>query len=111
MEAIQKPLDKEVETKLIAFKARTGLNFKDNNTLLNAVTHSSFPQKNNDSPRYHVFGEKVLGMYVTEYVMAQYPLIPAEVVSSIVDAYVGSESLASLGKLFGVQYVMRWKVD
>ena len=49
-------------------------------------------------------------MYVTEYVMTKYPLIPAEVVGSITDAFVGQTSLASVGKQLGVQFIMRWKV-
>ncbi len=49
-------------------------------------------------------------MYVSEYVMAKYPEIPADVVQSIVEAYIGQNSLASVGKQLGVQFVMRWKL-
>jgi dsRNA-specific ribonuclease len=49
-------------------------------------------------------------MYGTEYVMSKYPVIPAGVVYSIVDAFVGQKSLSSVGKSFGMQHLVRWKV-
>jgi dsRNA-specific ribonuclease len=50
-------------------------------------------------------------MYSTEYAMTKYPVVPAGVIYSIVDAFVGQKSLASIGKNFGIQHVVRWKMS
>lgn len=55
-------------------------------------------------------GKKVLDLFVSQYVMNKYPKLPAPVCASIVDAYIGQASLASVGKSCGIQFVTRWKV-
>ena len=49
-------------------------------------------------------------MYTSEHVLAKYPILPAQVCDSIVKSFIGQSSLASIGKNFGVQFVMRSKV-
>lgn len=49
--------------------------------------------------------------YSTEYVLAKYPTLPSGACESIVDAFVAQPSLASVGKTFGVQFVMQWKLS
>ena len=55
-------------------------------------------------------GKKILELLTTQYIMEKYPLLPANTCSTIVEAYIGQEGLADVGKSLGVQYVMRWKV-
>ncbi|KAJ3000234.1 hypothetical protein HDV02_000147 [Globomyces sp. JEL0801] len=93
-----------VTSRLAAFSARTGIVFENQKELLDAVTHTSYTKKESD-----ISSEQALNFYTTEYVMAKYPLLPAEVCESIVKAYVGVAPLASVGQQFGVQFIMRWK--
>jgi large subunit ribosomal protein L44 len=97
------------ESKLIAFASRSGLRFNDYKLLLDAVTHISYPQKTEDTGRLQLLGKKILELYVTQYVMKKYPSLPPGVCHTITDAYIGQKSLAAVGKVFGVQFVMRWK--
>jgi hypothetical protein len=53
--ATAKPLDPEIETKLAAFVARTGIKLP-HPTLLEAVTHTSFPLKTTTASRYQLLG-------------------------------------------------------
>ena len=53
--ATAKPLDPETETKLAAFVARTGIKLA-HQTLLQAVTHTSFALKTTTAARYQLLG-------------------------------------------------------
>ena len=53
----------------------------------------------------------MLDLFVSQYVMSKYPKLPAPVCASIVEAYIGQASLASVGKSCGIQFVTRWKVE
>ncbi|KAJ3260804.1 hypothetical protein HK103_007367 [Boothiomyces macroporosus] len=83
---------------LAAFSARTGIKFDNQNILLEALTHISYKEKPEKSPKYQLIGSKILQMYVTEYVLHKYPALPAPVCASIVEAFVGNASLANVGK-------------
>ncbi|KAJ3270511.1 hypothetical protein HDV01_007767 [Terramyces sp. JEL0728] len=96
---------------LAAFSARTGIKFDNQNILLEALTHISYMEKPEKSPKYQLIGSKILQMYVTEHVLHKYPALPAPVCASVVESFVGNASLANVGKIFGVQFVMRWKVS
>ncbi|KAJ3303092.1 hypothetical protein HDV03_004171 [Kappamyces sp. JEL0829] len=111
-----------MEAKLVAFSSRTGLRFNDYNLLLDALTHTSFAQKSETTGRHQLLGmdgrnrangfvgKKVLELYVSQFVLAKFPSLPPQVCESIVQAYIGQTSLSSVGKSFGVQFVMRWKL-
>lgn len=107
----EKPIDEATLRKLDAFSIRAGTQFKNKHALLEALTHKSFKQPVQESPRFNLLGETALKFYTTEYVLHKYPKLPSEVVETIVDAYVGQTSLASVAKQFGVQFAMRWKLS
>ena len=107
---IEKPIEEATLKKLNAFTSRIGLNFDNKQLLLTALTHKSFNQTTQESSRFNLLGQHALKFYTTEYVIFKYPKLPAEVVDTIVEAYVGQNSLASIAKQFGVQFAMRWKL-
>ncbi|KAI9100997.1 ribonuclease III domain-containing protein [Phlyctochytrium arcticum] len=105
-----KPLSVQEQAQLTAFGARTGFEFSDNTLLANALTHKSYPIGPDPTyDRLQFLGEKVLGLYVTEYIHIKYPKLPAESVDSVLQAFVGSKALANIGQHFGISTVMRWK--
>ncbi|KAI9218117.1 ribonuclease III domain-containing protein [Blastocladiella britannica] len=92
-----------------AFVARTGFRLSSPDTLQQALTHRTFDhgrQPSND--RLEFLGQQALGLYVTEYVHAKYPNIPADALRDAVNAYTSPASLSILGRSLGVQDVMRW---
>jgi dsRNA-specific ribonuclease len=50
-----------------------------------------------------------LRFFASEYLFAKYPNLPADVMKSAVDAYIGRRALANVGTMFGVGNVMKWK--
>ncbi|KAJ3040843.1 hypothetical protein HDU99_010133, partial [Rhizoclosmatium hyalinum] len=110
----------EETAQLSAFEARSGISFSSRSTLLQALTHKSFkpivPQTESEAhtisdatERNRILGSRLLSFYMTNYLMAKYPVMPAEAIESLVDAYVGDRALANVGKNLGVQQIMRWK--
>ncbi|KAI9209748.1 ribonuclease III domain-containing protein [Polychytrium aggregatum] len=113
-QSIQSPLLKEREhaAKLAAFQERTGLVFSSTAVLDDALTHRSY--KEGASPasgRYQVLGAKVIDLFVSEYVYAKYPSLPADALESVAESYSGTAALATVGGLFGISNVMRWKAN
>jgi hypothetical protein len=119
----------EQEAQISAFAARSGLDFSKD-ILSMALTHKSYNSnpieisherlqllgKSHSVLKGDIFiisiiGEKVVGFYVTEYLVSKYPKLPAEALESVIDSYVGVKALASIGRTMGVNYVMRWKVS
>ncbi|KAL7754255.1 54S ribosomal protein L3 mitochondrial [Sorochytrium milnesiophthora] len=95
---------------LSAFVARSGLKFSSNDVLLQALTHKSFEHAQvPHNERLAFLGEKVLDFFVAEYVHIKYPNLPESGLSNAVRMYVHTSSLASVGRTFGVQDVMRWQ--
>ena len=57
---VQSNISKESLAALSAFSARTGISFKSPQVLIDAVTHKSFVNRNEDSSRYHTLGIRAL---------------------------------------------------
>ncbi|KAJ3397024.1 hypothetical protein HDU92_001037 [Lobulomyces angularis] len=95
-----------------AFAHRSGLKFKNTSTLISALTHSSFKNDNSiNHQRLQYLGHNTLKLFATEFVYFKYPNMPSEVVDSVTKGYIGRKALASVGEQFGIQNVMRWKID
>ncbi|ORY40432.1 hypothetical protein BCR33DRAFT_852758 [Rhizoclosmatium globosum] len=79
----------EETAQLSAFEARSGISFSSRSTLLQALTHKSFkpivPQTESEThtisdatERNRILGSRLLSFYMTNYLMAKYPVMPAE---------------------------------
>ncbi|KAJ3350782.1 hypothetical protein HDU83_009411 [Entophlyctis luteolus] len=117
-------LTPEAVARLAAFSARSGIVFASRETLLRALTHKSYRDAvSSDSSaaeltdsddslsdeKNALLGERLLGFYLTQFVMLKYPALPAHAVESTVRAYCGESALLSVGRNLGVPEVMRWK--
>ncbi|KAJ3097205.1 hypothetical protein HDU97_005090 [Phlyctochytrium planicorne] len=98
----------EEKAKVAAFVARSGLALPQS-TLIEALTHRSHKDASLhvQSDRFHLLGEKVVGFLVSEYVFSKYPTLPSQAMSSLVDSYTSSYTMANIGKNLGVPSVMR----
>lgn len=92
-----------------AFASRTGILIKDPKTMLDSVTHKSFVARSEDSDRYQLLGSNVLSLVATEYVLAKYPNLPSDAALNIVNSFIGDFSLADVGRIWGVQFILRAK--
>ncbi|KAJ3053499.1 hypothetical protein HK097_004137 [Rhizophlyctis rosea] len=99
----------EEAARLSAFVARSGFHFEDKNTLIQALTHSSHPEKGKETGQFYLLGEKLLSLYAAEYVYARFPRIPATSLKTMVESYTGHKALKDVAATFGVNKVMRWK--
>ncbi|KAI9017649.1 ribonuclease III domain-containing protein [Gaertneriomyces semiglobifer] len=113
--AFLRPIPAAVTAQISAFRERTKISIADDHTLLDAITHPSYRYNdtvNVDGDRFfrlQLLGDKVLNLYVAEYILAKYPQLPAPSVSSVAEAYIGTRAMAGVAKTFGIQNVMRWK--
>ncbi|KAJ1499015.1 hypothetical protein HMI56_004634, partial [Coelomomyces lativittatus] len=93
-----------------AFLARTGLSFLRNETYLQALTHKSYLHgKLPYNDRLEYLGQKVLGLYVTEYIHAKYPNIFYDGLRDAVNAYTCLNTLNRFGRFLGIPNVVRWQ--
>ena len=108
-EDLPSPLPSKVSTssRLAALHARLALSPKiPLNTLARCLIDPSADANhdfNNES--LSVLGHDLLSYFTTEAVLARYPRLPTEVVFSAVSAYVGSKTLATITKEWGVETV------
>ncbi|KAI8909690.1 hypothetical protein EDD86DRAFT_190506 [Gorgonomyces haynaldii] len=93
---------------LAAFKSRTGLTLEDK-ALEHALTHKSHPQSEDASLKYHLIGDRVLGLYAAEYSSWKYPNLPSQPLEDLANQYVSVQSLSAVGQLWGIQFVARSK--
>lgn len=94
---------------LSAFQSRIGLDLPS--TLLSsALTHSSAASASPEHARLSLVGGSALRLFATEHLLCTHPLLPAPVISSLVQAYVGNEACKSLGNQIGLESVMVIKV-
>ncbi|EGF78137.1 hypothetical protein BATDEDRAFT_37305 [Batrachochytrium dendrobatidis JAM81] len=100
-----KPLDNKAQ--VAAFSARTGILFDTPDILSLVMTHKSAHLESND--RYVYLGSTVLKTFVTEYVLAKYPLMQADIAERVIEAYISTSVVASVGQTLGVHLLMRWK--
>ncbi|KAJ3086199.1 hypothetical protein HK102_013418 [Quaeritorhiza haematococci] len=111
-QSISQPTTTSESAKFAAFAARTGLKFDNPQLLVEALTHKSYRKDpDNVNDRLAFLGERVLNLYATEYIHLKYPKLPVDAIESAVNAYVGLKASASVGLSFGVQNVMRWKLE
>ncbi|KAI8854437.1 ribonuclease III domain-containing protein [Chytridium lagenaria] len=101
-------IEKEDLAKLSTFSARSGLALSQP-TLIEALTHRSYKDSltHIQSDRYQVLGERVLTFFVTEYLFAKYPTLPAHALASSSEAFAGPYTLANVGRNIGLPFVMR----
>jgi dsRNA-specific ribonuclease len=115
-------LSDQQQAQLSSFSTRFGFQFADQRLLLQALTHVSYKKTaETDNERLQflgkcprkclISGRKIIDFYVTEYVYAKHPHMPADVLASLTEAYCGRRALGSLAKHFGVGHVIRCKVS
>ncbi|KAH6572504.1 hypothetical protein BASA50_010689 [Batrachochytrium salamandrivorans] len=90
-----------------AFAARTGIAFDNPDILKLVMTHKSAHDQCNS--RYQYLGETVLKTFVSEYVLAKYPLMEIDAASKVIEAYSSINVASNVGQIFGVHLLMRWK--
>ncbi|PVV04383.1 hypothetical protein BB560_001113 [Smittium megazygosporum] len=52
--------------------------------------------------------KRVINLYTSEYLDARYSNMPAQFLQSLQQQYFGIPALAEFGKLFGLQFLVRW---
>lgn len=94
--------DKRKE-ELIKFISPLGLNIENLDLLNLALTHSSYVKENykkssNDNERLEFFGDAILKLFVSEYLMKKYPNYTEGELSSLRAVIVSEKILASIAK-------------
>ncbi|OLY80350.1 Ribonuclease 3 [Smittium mucronatum] len=99
------------EEGLAAFQSRMGISFKDDDVLKAALTHHSFEgEMDQDNSKLQWLGRRAINLYVGEYLEAKYPNLPVEKLQDLAEYSSGVQALSSLARIFGLQFLIRWKI-
>jgi ribonuclease III len=99
--------ERNIETDLNALQAILGVNFKDTNLLLSAITHRSYLNEHRDSTwehneRLEFLGDAVLELVVTDFLFSTYTDKPEGELTAIRAALVNTVSLSAASEQLGV---------
>jgi ribonuclease III len=99
--------ERNIETDLTALQAILGVNFKDTNLLLSAITHRSYLNEHRDATwehneRLEFLGDAVLELVVTDFLFTTYTDKPEGELTAIRAALVNTVSLSAASEQLGV---------
>ena len=99
--------ERNLETDLNALQMILGVNFKDTNLLLSAITHRSYLNEHRDSTwehneRLEFLGDAVLELVVTDFLFSTYADKPEGELTAIRAALVNTVSLSAASEQLGV---------
>ncbi|CDK27310.1 unnamed protein product [Kuraishia capsulata CBS 1993] len=80
-------------------------------TLARALTCDTKDGQHASNSSLSQVGKRLVKYHVTENMITKYPRLPIAVFSKAVNAYVGTESLSSVGRLFGIEVESKSPID
>lgn len=104
-----------IEKNLEELSKIIGVEFKDKNHLLSAITHRSYLNEHREATQDHnerleFLGDAVLELVVTDYLFSKYPEKPEGELTSIRAALVNTNSLAEASQKLGInEYLLMSK--
>ncbi|KAJ1978639.1 54S ribosomal protein L3 mitochondrial [Dimargaris xerosporica] len=111
-ETTKEPLtaDGKLSPALYAFNARLGFKFSDPKILVQALTHPSHKYgKTDNNSRYAWLGQKIVGLYASEFFYTKYPNLVPSTLQNLLDIHFSTYALGAIGKELGVGFVFRWR--
>ncbi|CCH61929.1 hypothetical protein TBLA_0F03950 [Henningerozyma blattae CBS 6284] len=68
-----------------------------------SFTKTVLAPKTSDNHGLNIFGKNLLTYHITYKLLRRYPRLPTVILNAAIDAYISSESLASVGKSWGIE--------
>ncbi len=105
-------IDPEIWRRLDEFQQQAGLEFKDRSLLVTAFTHSSYARYNKkgrvqDNERLEFFGDAVLKLIVSDYLLKKFPLHSEGELTKIRAQLISDRNLAFLAEKLNIgEYLM-----
>jgi ribonuclease-3 len=100
-------VERNIEGDLVLLQELLGVNFKNLQILLSAVTHRSYLNEHRESTwehneRLEFLGDAVLELVVTDFLFSKYPEKPEGELTAIRAALVNTNSLAAASEIMGI---------